>query len=286
MSEPRWIFFDGEWHNAGEPLVSAESRAVWYGDGCFETFRSYAGKFLELDAHLERLGNGLDYLQIKSPAFNKNGLKNVLDELLEKNSLSRSDAVIRIQVWREGGRGFRVPSDAFSRYSITALPAPEISGTVKLATVSTRRIPSDSVNSQFKLSNSINYIRAASEAEKKGADEALMLTVDGWISETTIANIFWMEENRVYTPSVTCDILTGITRKILIDIIKQEPEVSLREGEFVPADLANAETAWICNSVLEIAAVKSVDELTFSSSHPFIKKVKTAFESYRNKALL
>lgn len=287
MSDPpKWTIVNDEFHKQGERLLPVDSRAVRYGDGCFETVRSYQGKFLHLDAHIERLAGGLRYLSIQPPfKLDENQLKEKIRTLLFKNDLSNKEAIARIQVWREGERGFRFSSEAATSYCITVSPLPNISASITLATVSTRRIPSEALEPRFKLSNSINYIRAATEAAEQRVDDALMETINGYISETTIANIFWHNGETVFTPSVQCDILPGVTRRIIIKLLEDEFDIPVVEGEFALEALKEAEVAWICNSVREVVPVKSIDKHTFALPSPFIEDLKEAFESYKKRNL-
>ncbi len=280
------MIVNGQFHHQGENLLPVDSRAVRYGDGCFETLRSYQGKFFKLESHLERLRQGLKYLQIQSPfKIRSDEVKEKLRVLIEKNKLTEKDAVVRLQVWRTGERGYSISEDAGAGYCISVSPLPNLPASVSLATVSTRRIPAEAVNPKYKLSNSINYIRAASEAAARQADDALLQTVEGYISETTIANIFWVNNDTVFTPSEECDILPGITRNILCNIIQQELDISVVKGAFRPNELQNAKAAWICNSVREIVEIRSLDGHQYARKHPFFSELKKAFNSYKNKEL-
>lgn len=286
MTDTRWINFNGALHKADEPLVPAESRSVRYGDGCFETLRCYSGKFLKLAMHIERMTGGLEYLGITPPDILVAGkLKSTIRLLLDKNGLLESGALARIQVWREGARGFDATGMTGSGYSVSVCPLPVISKQVRLVTVATRRIPAVSVDPGFKLSNSINYIKATAEAKERQADDALMLTVDGLVSETPIANIFWMEGGTVRTPSRSCDILPGITRSLIVKAVAEMEGVSLETGEFTPGHLRSAEAVWISNSVREMVPVAAVDDVEYQVDHPLVARITSAFQSYRNREL-
>src|SRR5690606_40400625 len=67
-----------------------------------------------------------------------------------------------------------------------------------------------SLHDALPISNGLNFIQAAREANNLGANDALLLTTSNKISETTIANIFWVKGNTVFTPSKICDLLPGI----------------------------------------------------------------------------
>lgn len=277
-----WLIFDGKLTPANQAVVPAVSRGLMYGDGLFETLRTYKGKTLLFEEHLTRLYSGMQMLSIDvSHALKIKSLKKQLWKLLGKQQLLNADAIIRLQVWREGGRGYHPPNDNSIHYSITASPCPDDFSMPILATVKSRRIPSQSMPSTAKFTNGINYILAAQQASEKGADDALMQTIDGFISETTIANIFWIKEDTIFTPDKECDLIPGITRKIVLDMIAESNRWNYQEGKYSVDQVFNADSVWICNSVREILAVKKIDNRKFNTTHPAIKKLQNRYARFR-----
>ncbi len=266
-----------------EASLPATSRAVSYGDGCFETLVSYKSKFLHFEDHFSRLQSGLNYLEMNLD-LTKDQMKSEVQKLLENNELENEDSVVRIQCYREGSSGYFDISDR-SGFIISNRSIPERPESIKLKTVSIPSIPSIALERKVKLSNSINYIKAAQEAKKKGGDDALMLTIDSKISETTISNIFWIKGNQVFTPSVNCDLLPGVTRSILIKLIDQDTELRLIEGAFGPEDIYSAEAVFCTNSVMEMKSVSSVDDHLYKTEHSVFEKLKDDFKVYKEKWL-
>jgi len=266
-----------------EASLPATSRALSYGDGCFETLVSYKSKFLHFEDHFARLQSGLKYLDMNLD-LTKDLLKSEVQKLLKKNELEDEDSVVRIQCYREGSSGYFDISDR-SGFIISNRSIPLGSDSIKLKTVSIPAIPSAALERKVKLSNTINYIKAAQEAKKKGGDDALMLTIDKRISETTISNIFWVKGNQVFTPSVNCDLLPGVTRSILIALINQDSELELIEGLFGLEDIYSAEAVFCTNSVMEMKSVSSVDDHLYKTEHSVSEKLKDDFKVYKEKRL-
>lgn len=260
------------------------SRGLWYGDGCFETLLVDAGKTYGFKKHLNRLKGGLDYLGFTGIeeiiAQVPDGVRN----LLEANKLHDRKSRVRIQVWREGTPGFAPPDGQKPRLQIMASPVTGESKPIKLAMVPTRRIPDSSLRSEFKLSSAANYIRAAAEARDAGADEALMRTVEGFLSETTIANVFWLIGDTVYTPSSECDLLPGIMRECFIRWIKHE-QISLRfvEGSFEADQIRKADEVWLTNSVRMIQPVSEIDDIRYQKAPQRFQNIHTDFRNYLNE---
>jgi branched-subunit amino acid aminotransferase/4-amino-4-deoxychorismate lyase len=218
-------------------------------------------------------------------AIQINKLKPLIAELLQENKLLNRDATVRLQVWRDGTRGYLPDSETQSHFLVTASACPESFDYPKLVTVDKRRIPEEALPSNYKHTNGINYILAAREADEKGGDDALMQTVDGWISETTIANVFWIKGNWVFTPSTDCDLLPGITRQVIIGLIKQHKLLKLNEGAFELDHILDADAAWICNSGREIMPVKQIEGQSLDVNHGTITELKQRFVTFRDKNL-
>lgn len=281
-----WIVFDGEFVPADTPVVPVASRGLMYGDGVFETFRTYSGQTLFLQDHLDRLHYGCETLGISQlQQLKDDQLRPLLYRFLQKKNLLADDAIIRLQVWRDGQRGYQPDAGAESHFSITASACPQEFSFPKLATVGRKRIPSASLPSDVKLTNGINYILAANEASQKGGDDALMQTIDGWISETTIANIFWIKNNTFFTPDADCDLIPGITRNILLQLIEQESNWDVEQNKFDLDHLLKADAAWICNSVREVLPVRQVDGQKFHTENKLLKDLQKRFIAYRDRNL-
>lgn len=279
MESNNWVIYDGSLKQAAEPVAPVESRGLMYGDGCFETLRSYKGAYFRPGDHLERLQEAARFLDIDFPDDLKlRSFKRLSESLLDKNGFNEADAVIRIQIWRSGQRGYGTHDQHESHYSILATPLPEIPASVSLATVDIKRIPNESLPSRYKLTNNINYIKAAEQAKQKEADDAMMLTIKGYLSETTIANLFWIIGDTVCTPSEECDLLPGITRNILIRLISESDDIALKEGKFRPEDILKADAVWICNSVRELVPVSRIDNVAYDSHHSFLKQLRESYQ--------
>jgi branched-subunit amino acid aminotransferase/4-amino-4-deoxychorismate lyase len=278
MSNGQYIILSGELVQEGQAFVSPANRGMMYGDGCFETIRSYKGKFLKWAAHIERMTKGFEYLEMDLP-FSSDVLLKQAQTLLQKNQLMNEDAYLRIQCWRDGTRGYATSSRKASyliesrRYTVPSQP-------ICLKVAETRGIPNESLSRCFKLSNGLNYIKAAKEAQEAECRDALMLTVNDIISETTTANLFWIKENDVFTPSVQCDILPGITRSILLELCHQH-QITIKEGQFKLANLKYAEAVFCTNSLVEILEVKRINDWKYQLGHPLFLKLKEAFKDYK-----
>lgn len=280
MSNNPIMILNGAFVAEKNAAISPVNRGMMYGDGCFETIRLYAGKLLGWQSHFDRLKAGLQYLEMEVN-FSADDLRESISKLVDKNQFSDKDTMVRIQCWRSGGRGYNPTSTQtnwmaqISEISISSEP-------MELTVANTRCIPHEALQRRYKLTNGLNYIKAAQEADARKADDALMLTIDEQISETTSANIFWIKGGAVFTPHEDCDLLPGVTRSIMMNICERLT-ISLKKGSFSLSDLQDAEAVFCTNSLIEIREVSSVDKMKFEIGHPITKKIKAGFEAYKKE---
>jgi branched-subunit amino acid aminotransferase/4-amino-4-deoxychorismate lyase len=282
MKKNSIALLNGKQVDENQATISPFNRGMMYGDGCFETFRSYAGKFLGWEKHFKRLRAGLGYLEMDVP-FTSQELKEEVTGLIVANHLAEAEAMIRIQCWREGSRGY-LTSSRKAAWMVQVSEAPVLREGLKLTLAETRCIPSKALERKHKLSNGLNYIKAAQEAKKDSCDDALMLTVDDKVSETTSANIFWIIEDQVFTPSEECDLLPGVTRAIVIDLIERIG-IPLQIGKFDIEAIKKADAVFCTNSLKEIAEIKNLDEIEFEMNHPVTQKILSGFNEFKEQEL-
>lgn len=283
-----YLNLNGKLMTASAAKIDAESDGLFYGAGCFETLKGYRDKFLHLDKHINRLNEGIQFLTgTNSQSIEAEEVRRKLLELLEANGLQNKLSKVRIQVSLSDRNGYTsVPPDELQLLMI--ISAGELlirpSKSVSVITSKFCVVPNDCRPVHLKLSNMIHYRQAAIQAKQHGADDALMFTTGGNIAETSIANIFWEKEGVVYTPSTECDILPGIMRHVVIQLLS-ELELECRTGAFSIEDILNANQVWITNSVREMIWVRSIDGNVYQNETILKDQLNKLFEEYKNENL-
>ena len=281
------VYLNNRMVQKSDAVFPAASSGLYYGAGCFETFRCYSGKLLHFEEHMDRLNSGLNYLGVgikESPDANE--IRDRIHELLRENKLDKSDAKIRIQVSIRNGGGFSTKQSHSYDVLITTETFKPTSEPVRICKVSTCVVPKVCRPTGHKLSNMLHYRNAFREAESRGYDDGLMLTMNGNVSETSIANIFWRSGENIYTPAVSCDILPGIMRNLVLKLLTDELNYSVEEGEFVMDDVKNADEIWLTNSLREIRPVASFDDVNFKLNTEFMSQLLNSLETYKQNYLV
>ncbi len=283
----RTIWLNGEFKDANQALIPAESKGLFYGAGCFETMRASQCMLLHADRHILRLEQGINYLGTSLNSSFKEEFREIISNLLLKNQLHKTEAMVRIQVSLRGRRGYTELKKPDLNLLISCEKLDQNQSSVTLKSVESRVVPSMCRPPNLKLSNTIHYMDAWQSSIRKGADDAVMLTVDGYVAETAVANLFWKSGNTVYTPSAECDILPGIMRGIIIELFSfsELDAIEFCQGSYSPENLKSADEVWTTNSVREIMPVRKIDETAFPVNTLFFEKIMRLFADYKKRYL-
>ncbi len=280
-----YAFLNDRFLPVSEALIPAASRAAAYGDGCFETLKTWNGRMLALDRHVDRLNQGLKHLGITPPRESTEArFAHIIDGLLEQNQLSETEARIRIQVWRTGPLGYQTQEWSDAILLVNAFPIGNTPPPNHIGLVQTRRIPNASLPSNIKMSNGLNYIMAQREAQQSGYQEGVMCTVDGHLSEATMANLFWIKDGILYTPANTCDLLEGIMRGLVIEAMNGLIPIELTKA--LPAVLDTADAVFTTNSLRELHPVSMYNKTSFDPESEMNAKLQGRWVEFRNDMLI
>lgn len=263
---PTWIWLDGRLVDAHAPHLSVSDRGFQLGDGIFETARARRGVVIELDEHLERLRESAAALAISLPVGD-DALIEGIAELLAAEGLAGTgadgrepgDAALRITVSRGPleKRGLLPPGFESVEATIAIQAWPYIRPPAELLARGIRAIPSAvrrdprSPLAGIKSTSRADYVYAKLEAARAGADDALFLTTDGAISESTSANVFVVAGRRLGTPPRGAAVLAGTTRTWLF-VHAEALGIELAEVEIRPEHLLAADEAFLSSSVAGI----------------------------------
>ncbi len=254
------VFFNGAIIEETSACVSVIDRGFLYGDGLFETLRTYGEKPFRLESHVDRLSSSARHFGIPF-RYTAGQIRRIIEQLLEENTLK--DSYVRMTLSRGPLAGGLIPGGACSpTLAIQAKPLagypPElyVDG-VPLITSPFRRSVSCPVSAHKTLNFLPNYL-TKKEAVDKGAHDALILNTDNHVAECSVSNVFLVEGGSVATPSVAANILPGVTRRVVMDICA-ESNIQVTEGLFGLERVFRADEVFLTNSLMEIMPVSEVD---------------------------
>lgn len=278
-----FVSLNGEFLNKETATAPVFHSGLYYGTGCFETIRAESGNLLFFDEHYNRLKAGLTYLGAKeSDLPDQQILLNNSIELLKLNGVEEKLSKVRIQCTIAERNGYAIDDDSNIYTLITAEIYRSTENPKVLTVAKTRVIPQSCRPSSLKLCNMLHYRNAFREAQNVGADDSVMLSTAGFISETSIANLFWKTGNWIYTPSAKCDCLPGIARNNVIKSVLKSTEFKLIEGEFELENLMEADSVWVTNSLIEIHPVKRINQHEFVVDSQLTSRLLREYRSLKN----
>jgi branched-chain amino acid aminotransferase len=214
----------------------------------------------------------------------------IIAELLVRNGLQ--DAGFRLTVSRgEGELG--IDPSLCTNPTVVIMAKPVVMYTdqqreqgMALSLSSVRRNPELAQSPQIKALSFLNNILAKQEAVRVGADDALMLNMDGHLSECTTSNIFFVKNRQLYTPAVDCGILKGITRDVVMELA-HEGGVGVEEGRYAIEQLLHADECFMTNTGIEIMPVSRIGDCQIGQGKrgPLTDTLVRAFKENLNRYL-
>jgi branched-chain amino acid aminotransferase len=246
-----YFIFNGKVLQEDVALIAASSRGLRFGDGLFETIKCKNGHLEFIDEHLARIWKGMQTLQFNIPKhFSPDGLEEAILALLKKNE-HLPMARVRLTVFRGEG-GLYDEMDHKPNYLVQSWPiAPETgnwnSNGLVLGIYHDIKKSYD-ILSNLKHNNFLPYALAALYAKKEKWNDALLLNTEGRLCDTTMANIFIIKNEVIYTPALQEACIAGIMRRHIITSLTAAgyPVV---EGKLGIADLEQADDVFLSNSI-------------------------------------
>lgn len=253
------VFFNGTFCDSTHCPLSIEDRGWLLGDGLFETMRIYSGRVPFLEPHWNRLVQSAQFLEIPC-GLSLESFKKIIEELIEKNGYLEKEGIIRISLSRGvGQRGLSFPKEIRETLLINIfpfLPSPKHYYAAHISSiVRNERSPL----SKIKSLNYLENILARREAEKAGFDEAILLNSQARLCMASSANLFFIKNKTLYTPSIEEGALPGIMRATILDLA---PKMAYQTqiGHFTLTDLEQADGIFLSNSVSGIVAIGKINE--------------------------
>jgi branched-chain amino acid aminotransferase len=216
---------------------------------------------LQAQAHYKRLRRSAAILRLDIP-YTDDELISWTNQILRRNT-ARTDTYIRPLVFISAEEiGVRLHNLQRSVLIYTAPLGEYIAteGGIRCMTSSWRRISDSSIPARAKIAGSyVNSALAKTEAMENGYDEAIMLASDGHVSEGSAENLFMVRDNAFITPPVTEDILEGITRNLLIGLIRDELGLEVVERSIDRTELYTCDELVLCGTGAQVSPVTELD---------------------------
>ncbi len=279
------IYINGEIFSRKDAKISVFDSGFLLGDGVWEGIRLHNGHLVFEKEHFDRLYHCARKLDI-NVGIPKSEIKTLVHSLIKVNKMT-SDIHIRLIISRGlKHTPYQHPKANVGGASIVIIPEYKKADKtinengITLATVSTRRGTAETQDPRLNTLSKLNCIFACIEADKLGADEGLMLDVNGNVSTCNSTNFFIVKNDEVWT-STGEFCLPGITRKKIIQLCKTN-KISVYEKNFIVDDILNADEAFVTGTFSGVIPVIFLDKKMINNGKRG-KMTKRLFDLYKSE---
>ncbi len=262
---PELAFVNGEFMPIEEAMVPIEDRGYQFGDAVYEVVNSFNGKFFGLDEHLDRLERSLN--ELSYPTVSREIVKNGMLEMLKRSGIDRASVYLQIS------RGVAPRNHAYSggngvQMIMTVREVKEVPEALRIKgvraiTVEDIRWGRCDIKTVQLLANSL----AKQKAIDSGAYDAIFVTPEGVVRETTISNLFIVQGGIVITHPADRHILNGITRIMTIDCCR-EMDLPIKEQTFTAKEMFAADEVFLTGTTIEVLPVVAIDDQVIADGEP------------------
>jgi len=257
VSSKVWMSTHGEVLDPKDAAISVFDRGFLYGDSVYETMRTAAGRVVELGAHLDRLRRSAAGIEFELPFADAE-----LEAAIAGTLAAAANPDSRIRVIATRGTGpmaldTRLAKSPVLVVIVTPLELPSREDYLRgiSACVVGRET---AVRPGLKTGNYLGNILALSEAHDRGADDAILCNADGAVAEAATSNLFMVSGDTVHTPSLATGLLAGITRGMILDLLR-ELDVEAVERTIQVDELGAADELFLTSSVRGVMPVTTLD---------------------------
>ena len=249
-------YLNGDYLNIEEAKISPLDRGFIFGDSIYEVIACYDKKPFKLSPHIERLLKNLESIKINLELTELN-LSDIINQVIHENN--SKNQVIYLQISRgpekirdHTPQDYPTPTIFVSSFPMKVLPKKEIEP-IEVIMQDDFRWRKSSIKATSLLASIMYKI----EAKEKNVSEVI-LHEKGLITEGSVSNVFCVKNKVIKTPSLEANILPGITRETLIDIIKKS-SYELIEADISIEELLASDEVWISNTTKGVVPVSKID---------------------------
>ena len=254
-------FLDGSYMPIEQAKISPLDRGFLFGDGIYEVVPSYAGKMVGFAPHMLRMKSGLEAIGIKLD-WSMDDWSELCQRLIAENGAGNLGIYLHVSRGADNKRHHAFPENiaptvfAFT-FEIAAAPIADKAKVkpYKVSTTRDLRWERCHIKSTALLGNVLHF----QQGYEQGNDETLLFNADNQLTEASACNAFIVIDGTVITPPLDNQLLPGITRQIVLDVLRKDGRIKVEERSVSMDEVMNADEVWITSSSKEIAPVTEVD---------------------------
>jgi branched-chain amino acid aminotransferase len=280
------VYVNGRITNANDASIPVYDHGFLYGEGVYETLRTYNRVPFLYEGHTRRLRASARHIHLDVPFDDATLLLWIEETVATAGELD--EAYIRVLLTRGVGeltydvRATPTPSLVIIVKPAEEPPARVTEQGIRISLVPILRNHPGSVNPLIKSNNLLNNALAMQEAHRRGAEESLMCNYRGELSECSQSNFFIVRNGAALTPRSAAGLLEGLTRAFIFEV-GRDVGVEVRDETLFPRDLETADEAFITSTTRELSPVVQIDDRRIGTGKPG-PITRTLLDGYRKRA--
>lgn len=255
------VFLNNTFLPMEEAKISPMDRGFLFGDGIYEVIPSYQGKLVGFAPHIERMNNGMKEIGINFD-WSLQQWRDLANTLIEKNQGDNLGIYLHVSRGTDSKRFHAYPDNvaptvfAFA-FEIPAAPVADKTQAkpYKVSTTRDLRWERCHIKSTALLGNVMHF----QHGYERGANETLLFNANNELTEASACNAYIVKDGVIITPPLDNQILPGITRFMLLDILKKDGSLKVEERVVTMDEVFDADEVWVTSSSKEIAPIVEVD---------------------------
>jgi D-alanine transaminase len=254
-------FLDGNYMPIEQVKISPLDRGFLFGDGIYEVVPSYAGKMVGFAPHIARMKSGLEAIGIQLN-WSTDDWMELCNRLIAENGAGNLGLYLHVTRGTDSKRFHAFPENiapTVFAFSFEIAPAPIADKrkvkAKKASTTRDLRWDRCQIKSTALLGNVLHF----QHGYEQGSDETLLFNADNQLTEASACNVFIVKDGTVITPLLDNQKLPGITRQIVLDVLRNDGQIAVEERIVTMEEVSNADEVWITSSSKEIAPITEID---------------------------
>ncbi|WP_370277187.1 D-amino acid aminotransferase [Pontibacterium sp.] len=255
------VYLNGSYMPMSEAKISPMDRGFLFGDGIYEVIPSYDGKLVGFGPHIDRMNEGLGFIDVKFN-YSHADWRAVCENLIEKNGGGNLGIYLHVSRGADSKRFHAYPEDIEATvfafvFEIPAAPVADkdVAKSYKVSSTEDLRWKRCNIKSTALLGNVMHF----QQGYESGNNEILLYNGEGELTEGSACNAYIVKDGVVITPPLDNQILPGITRLMLLDILGKDGSIKVEERIVTMDEVRNADEIWLTSSSKEIAPVVELD---------------------------
>lgn len=255
------VFLNDRYMPMEEAKISPMDRGFLFGDGIYEVIPSYDGELVGFAPHIDRMNQGLELIGINFK-WDVKKWRGVCEALIEKNGSGNLGIYLHVSRGADSKRFHAYPSDVTPTvyayaFEIPAANVPDKSKAkaYKVATTEDLRWQRCNIKSTALLGNVMHF----QHGHAQGYNETILYNANNEMTEGSACNAYIVKDGVVITPPLDNQILPGITRLMLLDILAKHTDIKVEERVVTMDEVLAADEVWLTSSSKEIAPVIEID---------------------------